>query len=51
MHCTDFLLLCMTTFAPRTIENLRIHKLTLPHENLNIKSVTALGGLLEYTVG
>ena len=21
--CADFLLLCMTTFAPRTIENLR----------------------------
>ena len=40
MHCTDFLLLCMTTFAPQTIENLRMHKLTLPHENLKLKSMS-----------
>ena len=37
MHCAGFLLLCMTTFTPRTIENLRVHKLTLPHENLKLK--------------
>ena len=37
MHCAGFLLLCMTTSAPRTIENLRVHKLTLPHENLKLK--------------
>ena len=34
-HCAGFLLLCTTTFAPRTIENLRVmHKFTLPHDNL-----------------
>ena len=38
MHCSGFLLLCMTTFAPQTIENLRVHKLTLPHENLKLKT-------------
>ena len=38
MHCTGFLLLGMTTFTPRTIENLHVHKLSLPHENLKLKS-------------
>ena len=38
MHFAGFLLLCMTTFAPRTIENLRVHNLTLPHENLKLKT-------------
>ena len=28
----------MTTFAPLTIENLCVHKLTLPHENLKLKT-------------
>ena len=36
MHCTGFLLLCMTTFAPRTIENLPVHKLALSLENLKL---------------
>ena len=31
LHCAGFLLLCMTTFATRTIKILRVHKLTLPH--------------------
>ena len=39
MHCAGFLLLCMTTFTPRTIENLKVHKLTLTHKNLKLKSV------------
>ena len=38
MHCAGFLLLCTTTFAPRTIENLCVHKLPLPHENLKLNS-------------
>ena len=38
IHCAGFLLLCMTTFAPQTIENLRMHKLTLPHENVTFSS-------------
>ena len=38
MHCADFHLLCMTTFA-RAIGNPYMHKLTLPHENLKLKSV------------
>ena len=37
MYCAGFLLLCMTTFAPRIIENLHVHKLTLSHENLKLK--------------
>ena len=27
----------MTTFAPQTIENLHVHELPLPHENLKLK--------------
>ena len=41
MHCAGCLpgclLLCMTTFAPRSIENLRVHKLPLPHENVKLR--------------
>ena len=37
-----FLLLCITTFVPRTIEVLRVHTLTLPLENLKLKSVCKL---------
>ena len=33
-----FLLLCLTTFVPRTIEILRMHILTLPLENLKLQS-------------
>ena len=38
MDCTGFVLLFMTTFVPRTTENLHMHKLTLPYENLKLKS-------------
>ena len=49
MHCAGFLLLYMTTFAPRTKEDLRVHKLTLPHENLKLKNVSEkLQTLLEF---
>ena len=34
-----FLLLCITTFVPRTIEILRMHTLTLPLENLKLKLI------------
>ena len=49
MHCAGFLLLCMTTFAPQTIENLRVHKLTLQHENLKLKSINkpSIGSVVE----
>ena len=43
MHCAGFLLLCMTTFAPRIVENLRVHKLTLLHENLTQESLYGYG--------
>ena len=49
MHCAGFLLLCMATFAPRTIENLRVHKLTLPNENLKLKKCSRYSWEL-YTV-
>ena len=39
--CAGFLLLCLTTFIPR-IEILRVHTLTLPHENLKLKIVKPL---------
>ena len=41
-----FLLLCMTTFGSRAIENLRVHKLTLPHENLKFKTIKVCAVLL-----
>ena len=40
MHCAGFLLLCMTTFAPRTM-----HKHTLPHKNLTLKIKHKSGNL------
>ena len=38
---TGFLLLCITTFVPRTIEILRMHTLTLPLENLKLQMAFA----------
>ena len=34
----EFLLLCITTLVPRTIEILHVHTLTLPLENLKLQS-------------
>ena len=40
--CTGFLLLCITTFVPRTIEILHVNTLTLPLENLKLQSLFLL---------
>ena len=50
MYCTGFLLLCVTSFAPQTIENLCVHKLTLPHENLKLKNAKATAHSLHVAV-
>ena len=39
---TGFLLLCITTFVPRTIEILRLHTLILPLENLKLQTIQLL---------